>query len=70
MGRIPLLERARQKLEEEIARLEAAIAVNESALQNFVSVEETKRQSDALEQHRSDLAARMAEWEELASVLE
>ena len=59
-----------QELEEEIARLEAGIAVTESALQNFVSVEETKRQSDALDLYRSDLAARMAEWEELAGVLE
>ncbi len=57
-------------LEEEIARLEAAIAVAETALQSFVSVEETRRQSEALEQHRADLAACMAEWEELASVLE
>ena len=59
-----------QELEEEVARLEAAIADTENALQSFVSVEETKRQTDALEQFRSNLAARMREWEELASVLE
>jgi ATP-binding cassette subfamily F protein 3 len=59
-----------QELEEEIARLEAGIAVTENALQNFVSVEETKRQSDALDLYRADLAARMAEWEELAGALE
>jgi ATP-binding cassette subfamily F protein 3 len=59
-----------QELEEEIARLEAIIATTENALQNFVSVEETRRQSDQLEQRRSDLSARMQEWEELASVLE
>jgi ATP-binding cassette, subfamily F, member 3 len=59
-----------QELEEEIARLETAIADAETALQSFVSVEETKRQSDALEQYRADLAARMQEWEELASMLE
>jgi ATP-binding cassette subfamily F protein 3 len=57
-------------VEEEIARLEAAIADAETALQSFVSAAETKRQSDALAQHRADLAACMAEWEELASVLE
>src|SRR5436305_8830142 len=59
-----------QELEEEIARLEAAIADTENALQSFVSVEETKRQTDALEQFRSGLAARMQEWEELAAVME
>src|SRR5436305_1063965 len=58
------------ELEEEIARLEAAIADAENALQSFVSVEETKRQTDALEQFRSGLAARMQEWEELAAVME
>lgn len=57
-------------LEEEIARLEAAIVDAETSLQTFVSAEETKRQSDALGQHRADLAACMAEWEELAGVLE
>ncbi|HEY6348037.1 MAG TPA: ABC-F family ATP-binding cassette domain-containing protein [Candidatus Angelobacter sp.] len=57
-------------LEEEITRLEAAIAISEAALQTFVSAEETKRQSDLLAQHRADLAASMAEWEKLAQVLE
>jgi ATP-binding cassette, subfamily F, member 3 len=59
-----------QNLEKEIARLEAAIADEETALQTFVTAEETKRRSDALTQHRSDLTACMAEWEELAQVLE
>jgi ATP-binding cassette, subfamily F, member 3 len=59
-----------QNLEEEIARLEAAIVDEETALQMFVTAEETKRRSDALTQHRSDLTACMAEWEELAQVLE
>src|SRR5947207_8608899 len=62
-------ERIRE-VEEEIARLEAAVAVSETALQTFVSAEETKKQSDALEQPRADLVARMREWEELAQVLE
>ena len=57
-------------LEEEVARLEAAIAVTETALQTYVSAEETKRQSDALSQYRADLASCIAEWEELAQVLE
>ena len=62
-------ERCRD-LEEEIARLEAGIAHTEAALQSFVNAEETKRQTDALAQYRSDLAACMAEWEDLAQVLE
>jgi ATP-binding cassette subfamily F protein 3 len=59
-----------QELEEEIARLETAIVVSENALQNFVSVDETRRQTETLDQQRADLSARMQEWEELASVLE
>jgi ATP-binding cassette subfamily F protein 3 len=62
-------ERCRE-LEEEIERLEAGIAGTESALQNFVSAEETKNQSMAVEHYRKELAARMAEWEELAAELE
>src|SRR5689334_11109321 len=38
-----------QELEEEIARLEAAIASAETALQDFVSVEETQRQTALLD---------------------
>src|SRR5215470_2585914 len=64
-----LKERCRD-LEEEIARLEAGIAHTETALQTFVSAEENKRQSDALAQYREDLKSSMAEWEELAQVLE
>jgi ATP-binding cassette subfamily F protein 3 len=62
-------ERCRE-LEEEIERLEAGIAATESALQNFVSAEETKNQSIAIEHYRKELAARLAEWEELAAELE
>jgi ATP-binding cassette subfamily F protein 3 len=59
-----------QELEEEIARLEAAIGQTETALQNFVSVEETQRQTDLLDRSRAELEQRMAEWEELAEALE
>jgi ATP-binding cassette subfamily F protein 3 len=58
------------EVEEEIARLEAAIATSESALQNFVSVEETQRQTDLLNRSKADLEQAMTEWEELAHVLE
>jgi hypothetical protein len=59
-----------QELEEEIARLEAAIGQAEIALQNFVSAEETQRQTDLLDRLKSELEQRMTEWEELAETLE
>jgi ATP-binding cassette, subfamily F, member 3 len=59
-----------KELEEEVARLEAAIAFAETALQSFVSVEETQRQTELLNRSKSELEQRMAEWEELAGVLE
>ena len=59
-----------KELESEIGNLEDAIAASETALQNFVSAEETQRQSRDLEAHRNELQARMAEWEELSQVLQ
>ena len=59
-----------QQLEADIANLEEGIADCERQLQSFVSVEETQRQTDLLAQHREDLSARMAEWEELSQALE
>ena len=56
-----------QELESEIARLEQEIAGCELELQSFVSVEETQRQTNLLAQWRVDLAAHMAEWEELTA---
>ena len=67
------LKQMRERLvevEEEIARLEAAITTAETALQNFVSVEETQRQTDLLERSREELQQRMSEWEEMTTVLE
>jgi ATP-binding cassette, subfamily F, member 3 len=67
------LKQMRERLvevEEEIARLEAAIAAAETALQNFVSVEETQRQTDLLNRAKADLEHAMSEWEELSQVLE
>jgi ATP-binding cassette subfamily F protein 3 len=58
------------EVEEEIARFEAAVALAETALQNFVSVDETQRQTDLLNRSKSDLERAMNEWEELAHVLE
>jgi ATP-binding cassette subfamily F protein 3 len=62
-------ERLRE-VEEEVVRLEAAIALAETALQSFVSVEETQRQTDLLNRSKSELGQRMGEWEELAETLE
>ncbi len=59
-----------QEVEEEIVRLEAAIAGAESALQSFVSAEETQRQTELLERSRTELQQCMSEWEELSTTLE
>ncbi len=68
--RLKQMQDRQQEIEEEIARLEQEIAHCEHELQSFVSVEETQRQADLLAQHRSDLAQKMTEWEELSSALE
>jgi ATP-binding cassette, subfamily F, member 3 len=59
-----------QEVEEEIARFEAAIATAETALQSFVSVEETQRQTELLNRSRADLERAMHEWEETSLTLE
>jgi ATP-binding cassette, subfamily F, member 3 len=59
-----------QELEELVGRAEAGIVECETALANFVSVEETRRQSDLLEQRRSELVALMSEWEQVTQTLE
>jgi ATP-binding cassette subfamily F protein 3 len=57
-------------LEEEVPRIEASIAHTEAALGNYVSVEETQRQSALLEDLRRQLATFTEEWEELMMQLE
>jgi ATP-binding cassette, subfamily F, member 3 len=59
-----------QELEAEISRLESAIAQCESSLQNFVSAEETTRLTRELEQNRTELQERVAEWEQIGQELE
>ena len=56
-------------LEEEISQTEDAIARLETALQNFVSSEESQRQSQELEQHKAAHAALLKEWEDMAEAL-
>jgi ATP-binding cassette subfamily F protein 3 len=57
------------EIESEIEALEAAIVECETTLQSFVSAEETERVSRELAQHRTDLQARLAEWEEVEQTL-
>jgi ATP-binding cassette subfamily F protein 3 len=64
------MEERSRDIEEEIARVEAAIAISESALLNYVSAEETKRVNLDLERQRQELAQLMTEWEELGQALE
>jgi ATP-binding cassette subfamily F protein 3 len=59
-----------QALEEDVARREAEIAELERALADFKSVEETVRLNNALEAARKDLAALLAEWEDLSQAIE
>ena len=58
------------ELEEAIARAEAAIAACETSLQNFVSAEESQRQSQTLDQHKTRHAALIEEWEGLSRALQ
>jgi ATP-binding cassette subfamily F protein 3 len=64
------MEERRAAIEAEVSRLEAGILELETALSNFVSVEETARQSALLDQSRTNLQALMQEWEEVAQMLE
>jgi ATP-binding cassette subfamily F protein 3 len=59
-----------RELEGEISRAETVIARCETALQDFVSAEETQRQSQELDQCRAAHAAFVKEWEELSEQLQ
>ena len=58
------------ELEAEINRAEAGIAQCETALQDFVSAEESQRQSQELDRHKSAHAAFIKEWEDLSQSLQ
>jgi ATP-binding cassette subfamily F protein 3 len=64
------MKERRREIEDEVTRLEVEIADYETALSNFVSVEETKRINELLEARRSDLENLMFEWEEVAQLIE
>jgi ATP-binding cassette subfamily F protein 3 len=57
-------------LEEELPRVEASMSLTEQALCDFVSAEETARQTVLLESLRAQHESMMAEWEEIAQTLE
>ncbi len=58
------------ELEQEISDLEAAIGASETALQSFVSAEETQRVTQELADRKTELQVLMAEWEELGEALQ
>ncbi len=58
------------ELEAEINRAETVIARCETAMQDFVSADESQRQSQALGQHKAIQAALLKEWEELSQSLQ
>jgi ATP-binding cassette subfamily F protein 3 len=59
-----------RELEGEISRAETVIAECETALQDFVSAEESQRQSQELDQRKTAHAALIKEWEELSQSLQ
>jgi ATP-binding cassette, subfamily F, member 3 len=59
-----------RELEGEISRAEAVIGECETALQNFVSTEETQKQSQELDRQKAAHAAFINEWEELSQSLQ
>jgi ATP-binding cassette subfamily F protein 3 len=56
--------------EEEILRLETAIAAAEEKMGVFTSAEESQRTAGELEQLRGERAKALTEWEELALMVE
>ena len=58
------------EVEEEITRVEAGIAECETALQTFVTADETTRLTDLLTLRKKQLEELLAEWEELSGALE
>ena len=64
------LEDRASELEIESTELESEIAALETALQGFVSAEETKRQMDLLAEKKARLDEVLAEWEQIGLQLE
>jgi len=58
------------ELEAEIHHAESVIAQCETAMQDFVSADESQRQAQELEQHKTSQAALLREWEDLSQSLQ
>jgi ATP-binding cassette subfamily F protein 3 len=59
-----------RELEAGISRAESAIARCETAMQDFVSADESQRQSQELDQQKTAHAALLREWEDLSQSLQ
>jgi gas vesicle protein len=59
-----------EKIEEEIEHCETDISNYEAQLVHFKSAEESIRLNKLLEEHRSELAELLKEWEEVSAVLQ
>ncbi|MGC2060745.1 MAG: ABC transporter ATP-binding protein, partial [Candidatus Sulfotelmatobacter sp.] len=59
-----------RELEAEISRAETLIAQYETSLQDFVSADESQRQSMELERQKTAHAAFLEEWEDLSESLQ
>ena len=57
------------ELERKISETEDKIARLETALQNFVSAEDSQSQSQELDQHKANHAALIKEWEDVTEAL-
>jgi ATP-binding cassette subfamily F protein 3 len=64
------MEERIRELEAEISRSEAMIAKCETALQDFVSADESQRQAEELDRQKAAHAAFLKEWEELSESLQ
>jgi ATP-binding cassette subfamily F protein 3 len=64
------LEDRLQHAEQEIPRLESAIAATEARLGNFTSAEQSQKDAAELESLRAQRTTLLAEWEELSLTLE
>jgi ATP-binding cassette subfamily F protein 3 len=64
------MEERAGEIEREMARRESEIAAVEQELGHFVSVEETTRLTQQIDEHRARNEALMKEWEELSASIE
>ncbi len=64
------MKERRRAIEDEVTRLEVEIADFEHALGNFRSAEETQQLTELLTARRADLENLLAEWEQVAQLIE